>query len=480
MAHILTLGMASEHRTKSPIRERSTSPQRRGEFDYGQDGDKHVRHIARTKELTTFPGQKGTQRNWPWVLKSLAHRRTKHGFGCPIQILDTVIYGIDGAPEALYYTKDGAVVSRTIGDSKGNLTLAKAVAHLRLPARYSGVTHVAAETHGAVSFTTAGETVALKEEDVQKIRKGQGIAPTGTEALVLAVPTRAPCVEPLLSIQHVFNLETSVAKAVHRSFRLVTLKGIAKRIPCVSSTLNRKLERACGSVLGWIEAYSEARVVCLLLEFIEDVLGELWLVRSSKCCITKNLLSYRRQQRSPSPTQSKALRIVAARGIGDEINILRFGHGIGESPSSPSTQCLVGSNISKGGETKQRGSNKRAHKAMSPTELGGRKSPIDADEWGFRQNSSAIQGMDHRPWTTKDVPIAPDQNERCFEQGAITGGRMCRGFAALKERDSKEVGRTPAAGRALGSSQLHGECPGDFCRTNVPDKVNFERGTPSV
>lgn len=480
MAHILALNMASEHRTKSPVRERPTSPQRGGEFDYGQDGDKHVRHIARTKQLTTFPGQEGTQRNWSWVLKSLAHRRTKHGFGCPVRILDTVIYGIDGAPEALYYTKDGAVVSRTIDDCKGNITLAKAVTHLRLPARYSGVTNVATETRGAVSFTTAGETVVLKEGDVQKMRKGQGVAPTGIEALVLAVPTRAPCVEPLLSIQHVFNLETSIAKAVHRSFRLVTLKGVVKRIPCVSSTLNRKLERACGSVLGWIEAYSQVRVVNLFLEFIEDVFGDLWLVRSSKCCITKNILSYRRQQRSTSPTQSKALRIVAARGVADELNILRFGHGIGKSPSSPSTQCLVGSNISEGGETEQRGSNKRAHKSMSSTELGGRTSLIGADEWGFGQNASTSQGEEHRPRTMKDAPIALDQNKRRFKEAAVMGGRMCRGFAALKERDSKEVGRTPAAGRALGSSQLHGECPGDFCRTNVPDKVKFERATPSM
>lgn len=480
MTHILAKSMASEHRTKSPVRERPISPQRGKEFDYGQDGDKHVRHIARTKQLTTFPGQEGTQRNWSWVLKSLAHRRTKHGFGCPIRILDSVIYGIDGAPEALYHTKDGAVVCRTIGDSKGNITLAKAVTHLRRPARYSEVTNVPTEIHRVVSFTNAGEAIVLKEDDIQKIQKGQGVAPTGTEALVLVVPTRAPCVEPLLSIQHVFNLETSVAKAVHRSFRLVTLKGIAKRIPCVSSTLNRKLERACRSVLGWIEAYSHARVVCLLLEFIEDVLGDLWLVRSSKCRVTKNILSYRRQQRSTCPTQSKALRIVAARGIADELSILRFGHGIGESPSSPSTQCRVGSTISKGGETKQRGSNKRGHKAISPTEVGCRKSLIDTDEWSFGQNASTSQRKDHRPRTTKDISIALDQTKRRFKQGVVPSGRICRGFAALKEHDSKEVGRTPAAGRALGSSQLHGECPGDFCHTNVPDKVKLERAIPSM
>lgn len=470
--------MAPGHRRRSPLkeRERPTSPQRRNEVDYGHDAEKHVRHIARTRQLTGFAGEEGTLRDWSWVLRSLIHRKFDRGTGCPVNILDTIIY-CDGSPEALYYTNGGNVVSRVISEDEGCITLAKAMAHLRPPKKYIGAmatktskTALAGggETNGAVAFTSAGEAVAIKAADVEKIRKAQSTPPTGTEALVLAVPTKAPCAELLLSIQHTFALEPCAAKPVHRSYRLVMLKGVPTRVPCQSSTINKKLCRLCKQVVLWIEAYSGARVLRLVLELVEDVYGALWLVRSSECSTSQTVLPYSRQRRSPSPAQSKTTRLEVAPGIADELSLLRYGHAIGESAPSP-TYGLDMLDTSPNPR-----SNRRAQTAMSPVEAGGSQGSLDAEEWGFKRSGSPSTANDPtRPWT-----VSTSQSAQARENRRDQGGRNLedigvtfQGFAAPGEHDPREIGRTAAAGRALGSSQLGRMCHGDFCDTDLLDKV---------
>lgn len=467
--------MTSNHRTRSPLRERArtTSPKRGGEVDYGHDAERHVRHIARTKQLTTFAGEEGTQRSWSWVLHSLVHHRSNRGRGCPVDILDTVIYGADGAPETLYYSSGGTVASKVIGEDGGCISLAKAMLHLRPPKRYIAALNAAAEINGAVAFTSEEEAVAVKTIDMEKIRKGQGTPPTGTEALVLLVPTKAPMAELLLSVQHAFTLEPSVAKPVHSSYRLVMLKGGSKRVACKSHAINRKLERMCKQVIEWIEACGGARVLRLVLEFVEDALGALWLVRSSECCTTKTVCTYSRQRRSPSPSQSKAVRLHAAKDIANELSLLRYGYKIGESAPSPNTGVTAMAPSPIGGAVNETGTYRRPHTAMSPAEISGSQGTIDAEEWGFDRSDSPIRSLDARRPQTTAVPAAADatrggRQEQDGDQGV---GLMFRGFAAPGERDPREIGRTAAAGRALGSSQLGLMCHGDFCNTDLLDKV---------
>lgn len=351
------------------------------------------------------------------------------------------------------------------------MTFAKAMAHLRPPKKYFGTLAVTAANtavagsdgaNGAVAFTSSGEVVAIKTADVDKIRKAQSTPPAGTEALVLLVPTKAPCAELLLSIQHTFALDPCAAKPVHRSYRLVILNGIPKRIPCQSSTINRKVVRLCKQVLRWIEAYSEARVLRLVLEVVEDIYGHLCLVRSSECFTTKTVLPYNRQRRSPSPSQSKTARLVSAKGIANELSILRDGHGIGESAPSPSEPGMLETGST--GRVPQMGpapgSSKRAQTAMSPAEAGGSQGTLDAEEWGFKKSESPSRGNVRRPQTVSAVDSSVQDIGVTFQ-----------GFAGPGEHDPREVGRTPAAGRALGTSQLGRMCQGDFCNTDLLDKV---------
>eukprot|EP00752_Nemacystus_decipiens_P018599 g16677.t1 len=474
--------MPPDHRTRSPLRERerSTSPQRGDEVDYGQDAEKHVRHIARTRQLATFAGQEGTRRDWPWVLHALVYRRSDRGTGCPVNILDTIIY-CDGSPEKLFYTSGGNVVSSVISEDEGCITFPKAMMHLRLPKKYVGAINAAsnidsaARANGVVAFTSSGEAVAIKTADVEKIRKGQSTPPTGTEALVLLVPTKAPSAELLLSIQHTFVLEPCAAKPVHRSYRLVILKGVPTRIPCQSSPVNKKLCRLCKQVVLWIEAYSGARVLRLILEVVEDIHGHLWLVRSSECSTTKTVLPYSQQRRSPSPAQSKTARLQSAKGIADELSLLRYGHVIGESAPSHTP----------GLDIQATGPHRRAQTAMSPAEAGS-QGTLDAEEWGFKRSespSSAVRDL-RRPQTvsTGGSACVTMASTSASDQGRDHGrhqevrnlqsiGVTFQGFAAPEEHDPREIGRTAAAGRALGSSQLSRMCHGDFCNTDLLDKI---------
>lgn len=463
--------MAADHRTRSPLRERerSISPKRRGEIDYGHDGEKQVRHIARTKPLTTFAGEEGTPRDWSWVLQGLAHRRFDQGAGCPVDILPSIIY-CDGSPEALYHTNGGTVVSNVIAEDEGCITFAKAMAYLRPPKKYVGAlaattanTAVASNdgANGAVAFTSSGEAVAIKTADVEKIRKAQSTPPSGTEALVLLVPTKAPCAELLLNIQHTFALDPCAAKPVHRSYRLAIFKGVPKRISCQSSTINRKLVRLCKQVLRWIEAYSGARVLRLVLEVVEDIYGHLLLVRSSDCSTSKTVFPYNRQRRSPSPSQSKTARLQSAKGIANELSILRDGHGIGESAPSPPGLGMLETNLIGRGQQMELapGSSRRARTAMSPAEAGS-QGALDAEEWGFKKSESPSRDTARRPQTVSAVG-----------NGVQNIGVTFQGFARPGEHDPREVGRTPAAGRALGTSQLGRMCHGDFCNTDLLDKV---------
>ena len=479
--------MAPDHRNRSPLRERerSTSPQRGNEVDYGQDAEKHVRHIARTTQLTTFAGQEGTRRDWPWVLQGLVYRRSDRGSGCPVNILDTIIY-CDGSPETLYCTSGGNVVSTVISEDEGCITFPKAMMHLRLPKKYVGAMNAAATRdptagmNGVVAFTSSGEAVAIKTTDVEKIRKGQSTPPTGTEALVLLVPTKAPSAELLLSIQHTFVLEPCAAKPVHRSYRLVILKGVPTRVPCQSSTINKKLCRLCKQVVLWIEAYSGARVLRLVLEVVEDIYGHLWLVRSSECTTTKAVLPYSQQRRSPSPAQSKTARLQSAKDIADELSLLRYGHAIGESAPSHTPGVDI--------QTKwpESTSHRRAQTAMSPAEVGSSQGTLDAEEWGFKRSespSAATRGP-RRPQTVSaggsaSVAVASSsasghaREDRRYQEGRNLQdiGVKFQGFAAPGEQDPRGIGRTAAAGRALGSSQLSRMCHGDFCDTDLLDKV---------
>lgn len=474
-----------DHRSRSPLRERerAISPQRGNEFDYGQDAEKHVRHIARTQQLKTIAGEEGVRRTWPWVLQSLVHRRSSRGLGCPADILDTVVYSIDGAPEALFYTSEGTVMSRVIADDEGCISMAKAIAQLQPPQKYAAALAAASETRGAVAFTSSGEVVTIKTADVEKIRKGQGTAPTATETLVRLVPTLSPCAEPLLGIQHTFTLEPSTAKPVHRSYRLAVLKGVSERIPCKSSTLNQKLERCCKQIVVWIAAYGGARVLRLVLEFVEDALGDLWLVRSSECSTTKTVRPYSRQRRSPYPSQSKNARIQISQGIADELYTLRYGHGIGESSPTPAAGLRVKVASPPGQAPREpRFGGRRPYTAMSPTEAVGSQATVDAEEWGLEESELPNKSPDaSRPQTTaletknagkvaKRFDRRDNINEGCRDGGGIERVAF-RGFADSGERDPREVGRTAAAGRALGSSQLGRMCYGDFCDTDLLDKV---------
>lgn len=481
-----------DHRSRSPLRERerAISPQRRDEVDYGHDAEKHVRHVARTKQLKTFAGEEGVRRTWPWVLQSLVHRRSSRGLGCPADILDTVVYSVDGAPEALFYTSEGTVVSRVIGDDEGCISLAKAIAQLRAPQKYAAALAATAETRAAVAFTSSGEVVAIKTVDVEKIRKGQGTAPAATETLVRLVPTSSPCAEPLLGIQHTFTLEPSTAKPVHRSYRLAVLKGVSKRIPCRSCTLNQKLEQCCKQMVLWIAACSGARVLRLVLEFVEDALGDLWLVRSSECSTTKTVRPYSRQRGSPSPSQSKTARIQISQGIADELYTLRYGHGIGESAPVAAALGLGAKKVTSppGQALREPGlGSRRPYTAMSPAEAGSSsQGTVDAEEWGLGESELPSKNLDaRRPQTTAItrtsndaamVATRADRRDKKGGGGARTSrsdiGRVAfRGFADSGERDPREVGRTAAAGRALGSSQLGRMCHGDFCDTDLLDKV---------
>ncbi|CAM9159639.1 unnamed protein product [Ectocarpus fasciculatus] len=490
--------MVHDHRSRSPLRERerSTSPLRPDEVDHGHDAEKHVRHITRTTQLTAFAGGDGVPRDWPWVLQGLAHRRFGQGTGCPVDILETIIYS-DGSPEALYYTNAGRVVSRTIAEEEGCITFAKAMAHLRPSKKYIGALADASScvaeggvgVNGAVAFTSAGEAIPVKTVDLGKIRKAQGTPPTGTVALVVLIPPKAPCVEPLLSIQHTFVLEPCAGKSVHRSYRLVQLKGVPKRIPCNSSTLNKKLGRLCNQVLLWIEAYSGARVLRLVLEVVEDVFGNLRLVRSSECVTTKSVLPYSRQRRSPSPSQSKNARLQSAQDIADELSLLRYGHAIGESAPYPPSELGMLTTSPVGREDRREPrveSYRRAQSAMSPAEAGGSQGTLDAEEWGFERSESparTVRGA-RRPQTVSTECSSSMEVASIFNTAQARGNRRgdgaaavrdigvtFQGFAAPGEHDPREIGRTAAAGRALGSSQLARMCHGDFCDTDLLDKI---------
>ncbi|CAM9369377.1 unnamed protein product, partial [Ectocarpus sp. 12 AP-2014] len=496
--------MVRDHRSRSPLRERdrSTSPLRPDEVYHGHDAEKHVRHITRTTQLMAFAGEEGVPRHWPWVLQGLAHRRFGQGTGCPVDILETIIY-YDGSPEALYYTSAGRVVSKAIAEDEGCITFAKAMAHLQPSKKYVGALADANSSgaeggvgvNGAVAFTSAGEAIPVKTVDLGKIRKAQGTPPTGTVALVVLIPPKAPCVEPLLSIQHTFLLEPCAGKSVHRSYRLVQLKGVPKRIPCNSSTLNKKLGRLCNQVLLWVEAFSGARVLRLVLEIVEDVLGNLRLVRSSECVTTKSVPSYSRQRRSPSPSQSKTARLQSAQDIADELSLLRYGHAIGESAPCPPSELgmLTTSPLGREGRRGPRAeSHRRAQTAMSPAEAGGSQGTLDAEEWGFKTESPAntVRGA-RRPQTVSTECSSAEMastinttqargNRRDGGAGAVRDiGVTFQGFAAPEEHDPREIGRTAAAGRALGSSQLARMCHGDFCDTDLLDKIQqqarFER-----
>lgn len=445
-----------------------------------------------------FAGEEGVPRDWPWVLQGLAHRRFGQGTGCPVDILETIIY-YDGSPEALYYTSAGRVVSRAIAEDEGCITFAKAMAHLRPSKKYVGALADANSSgaeggvgvNGAVAFTSAGEAIPVKTVDLGKIRKAQGTPPTGTVALVVLIPPKAPCVEPLLSIQHTFVLEPCAGKSVHRSYRLVQLKGVSKRIPCNSSTLNKKVGRLCNQVLLWVEAFSGARVLRLVLEVVEDVFGNLRLVRSSECVTTKSVPPYSRQRRSPPPSQSKTARLQSAQDIADELSLLRYGHAIGESAPCPSSELgmLTTSPLGREDRREPRAeSHRRAQTAMSPAEAGGSQGTLDAEEWGFKTESpaSTMRGA-RRPQTVSTEcssaevastfnTVQARGNRRDGGAGAVRDiGVTFQGFAAPGEHDPREIGRTAAAGRALGSSQLARMCHGDFCDTDLLDKVRDVR-----
>lgn len=460
--------MAPSHRSSPQETIRIISPRRSNEIDYGHDGGHQIRHITRSTRLDAFAGE-GTPRGWSWVLQSLTYRRSDRGLGCPVSILDTVIYASDGSPETLYYTDgENAVASRTIGEDQGCITFADAIVHLER----SKTRTDAAETTGAVAFTLGGEVVSIKTADLAKIRKGQGTVPNATQALVLSVSTKAPPAEPLLSVQHTFALEASSAKPLHRSYRLAMMKGAARRVPCQSATVNRELMRVCNKVLEWIEARSGARVLRLILEFVEDDLGRLLLVRASKCFVTETVRLYSQERQSPSPSQSKTARLQIADRIANELSILRYGHGIGES--IPSSAGGLAAAVSRPEVTSLRQMElaRKAHTAMSRADASNDQGPVDPVEWGFHQSPSPLRVADaYRPKTTAS---ARTSRKRALGREVDNDiGSMFRKFASPEERYPREVGRTVAAGRALGSTQLGRMCHGDFCVTELPDKVNF-------
>lgn len=504
-----SVAMTRDYRARSPLRERqrATSPQRRNEMDYGRDAESHVRHITRTAQLTTFAGEQGTPRTWPWVLRALVHRRSIRGLGCPINLLDQIIYGSDGAPEALFHTTTkrhgGTVASKPIGEDDGCITLAKAVAqHLKPPKRYLGALAAIGEANGAVAFTASGEAVGVKSADVIKIRKGQGMSPAGTEALVLIVPTKAralaPYAELLLSFQHTYKLEVGSAKAIHQSYRLAVVKSAFKRVPCKSSTVNQALTCTCKLIVEWIEAYSGARVLNLVLEFVEDILEELWLVRSSECLTTKTVLPFSLQRRSPSRARSKVVRQDIAKAVAGELSVLRYGYGIGESAPDVSndypcaTKADAGATKSLGSpSSRPSGSSgsaswRRPNTAISPAEIGPKdctQGSVDAEEWGFDQSSSSPGSRNadmRRPHTTasslaEEAKSKGTRRKRRGDRQDRDGHEDLRelftSFAAPGEHHPRFVGRTAAAGRALGSSQLGGMCHGDFCDVKLLDRV---------
>lgn len=387
---------------------------------------------------------------------------------------------------------------KPIGEDDGCITLAKAVAqHLRPSKRYLGALEAVGETNGAVAFTS-GEAVAVKSSDLEKIRKGQGTVPAGTEALVLLVPTKArapaPCAELLLSIQHTFKLELGSAKVVHRSYRVAVVKGDSKRVPCKSSTINQKLNHTCKVIVEWIEAYSVARVLNLVLEFVEDALGKLWLVRSSECIMTRGVRPYSVQRHSPSPEQSKASRLEMAKGVAGELSVLRYGYGIGESVPSPPSG-LPHATFDSGRLSRSPGSSswRRPNTAMSPAEVGpkgGGQGSVDAEEWGFGRSDSSPDRQSaslRRPQTTTSLVAAAVARRRARRRGRDHDHDphkdvedMFRGFAAPGEHHPRLVGQTAAAGRALGSSQLGGMCHGDFCDVDLLDKVMYSISVTTI
>lgn len=466
----------ANHRSRSPLkeRERTTSPQRREHVDYGEDAEKHVQHIARTKKLTTFAGETRVSRRWSWVLRTLVHRRSNRGHGCPVEVLDTVTYGVDDAPEAVFYTRKGAVVRDIIGEDDGCISLAKAMKHLKLPKRYLGIQRTLDVINGAVAFSSTGEPNVVKSIDITKIGVGQGAPPQGTEALVVLVPTKSVCAELLLGIQHTYTLEPGSAKPIHLSYRLAMVKGESRRVQCKSSVKNRQLARACSDVVEWIEACVGGRVLRLVLEFVEDALGKLWLVRSSECATTEAVQLYHRRQHSPSPAQSKVARLQTAKGVADELSLLRYGHGVGQSTPHSTEPSVAGELASiLGEELGSLGSSQRPYSAITSAEVRSKGSHANTrEERKIERNSIDKRSQASRPKTTVNNTLSRAATRSNEEEG---NKLMFQGFAAPKEKDPRSVGRTAAAGRALGSSQLGALCHGDFCEVILLDKVKRKK-----
>ncbi|CAM9532239.1 unnamed protein product [Discosporangium mesarthrocarpum] len=466
--------MSSGFRQRSPFRSRyrdrgpTTPPKRRNEVDLGQDAEQQFRHIARVRVLNLFSEEKGVSRAWPWVLQALSHRRSGRGYGCPIDLLDTIICDDEGVPESLFFTGREGVFRRVIGDDDGCITFSNAIAQLQPPKRYRGYLESIGETRAVVCFSAAGDATPLESNDLKKIRLGQAATPAGMQAFVRLVPTKVRTAEFLLSFQQSYHLEPGSGKAIHRTFRLVVVQGQAQRVICKSITTIKRLRNAGNEIIEWLESNSGARVLCLGLEYVEDALGDLWLVRSSECVMTPAQNSYSHFRRSPSPSQSKVARQEECKGIANELALLRYGHALGETAPpdtlhppgpSPAGSCRPHTATSLAAGLEQMGTK-------------GSLSSLDAEEWGLEGLGSPSEALRaQRPHTTsicRSEQLAK-RRENLPE---------FKGFMEPGEQNLRSVAKTPAMGRALGSSQLQGMCHGDFCDVELPDKVeqsaNFE------
>lgn len=415
--------------------------------DVGRDGDGVYRHISRDLRIPDFLSKGDfSSLSWPLVCRCLPAQNAEDQVEA--NIIDTVIINDAEAKLYLYTTSEGYIAQkprnmhdlRRIRDQFMN---------------YVAVLQPDQHLYVAVMSLQGGESKFIPDDVFSNLCLGA--TPKNLEMLQCFLPSKGD-IRNNATYQTDYWLDRS-AHIMMRTERVglgPSLSGsshISSRSN-MDRKLNAVMETWTQKIANRIQAVHGTRVVRMTLEFVQDMEGKVWLVRSTECLMSSRPVSTRE---SLSPQKLKQSRTEAAVLSGQESS--RGSDRVSISP--PARPSSIG-----------RHSDARISRRRQREDEFNSLNTANESMESFYQEESSVGGS----FFCGVVPVDAKSSQTVPDIGRLPGSRGRSREASEEIHDfltevpnsrlGKEVPMTEVATAMFGSTQLRG-CQGDFCDVRV-------------
>lgn len=226
----------------------------------------------------------------------------------------------------------------------------------------------------------------------------------------------------------------------------------------MNSKLNAMMETWTQKVANRVQAVYSCRVVRMTLEFVQDLEGKVWLVRSAECSISTEEVSTRDTRSSEQMKRVRTGTIVSGSRSPERGRVNSSEGGDRRVASSPVSRP---SSIGRHSDARV----SRRHRREEDT------SPSRPHDAAFLDDSSMsgsffggnyqLDGVSSHSFPDIGGVVGGRQRSRASDDGLAD-----LAFEVPNSRLGKEVPMTDAATAVFGSTQLKG-CQGDFCHIRV-------------